>query len=66
MALRTLKVAGGNLFAIAAAQFGDATQWNRIAELNGMTDPWFVGSLTLTLPAPDPAGGNGGILDQPK
>jgi len=32
--------AGANLFAIAAAELGDATQWLRIAMQNGLYDPF--------------------------
>ena len=37
--MRILTTAGGNLFAIAAANLGDATQWVRIAALNNLSDP---------------------------
>ena len=37
--MSTLTVAGGNLFRIAADQLGDATQWIRIAQLNGLPGP---------------------------
>jgi hypothetical protein len=58
--LQTITVAGGNLYALAAKYLGDATQWNRIAQLNGMTDPFFTSVLTLKIP---PLGqGNGGVL----
>lgn len=59
---RTITVSGGNLFAIAAQYLGDATQWNRIAQLNGLTDPMLVGTVTLRLPAVSKTAGNGGIL----
>ena len=61
----TITIAGGNLFAIAAQYLGDATQWNRIAALNGLTDPVLTGITTLTLPSVIKAGGgNGGILGE--
>lgn len=57
---RTITVVGANLFALAAKYLGDATQWNRIAQLNGLTDFIVVGEATLKIP---PAGsGNGGVL----
>jgi len=62
---RTITVAGGNLYRIAAEQLGDATQWNRIALVNNLLDPFLQGVVTLTIPPVDPAGGNGGILGQP-
>jgi len=49
--MRTITVAGGTLFRIAAEQLGDATQWQRIAELNGLTDPVLTGVMTLRIPA---------------
>lgn len=60
--LRTVTASATNLFAIAAEELGDATQWNRIARLNGLTDPFFDGIVTLKIPRHDPAGGNGGVL----
>jgi len=66
--MRTLTVVGGNLFAIAAAELGDATQWIRIAELNGLSDPMLSGPMlsipvTLNIPQADPNAG-GGIASQ--
>jgi hypothetical protein len=60
---RMITVAGGDLFHIAAQQLGDATQWIRIAQLNGLSDPVLTGVTTLRLPAPNPAAG-GGIAGQ--
>lgn len=60
---RSITVAGGNLFQIASAYLGDATQWNRIAALNGLIDPVLTGVVTLSLPPFDPGAGNGGVLD---
>lgn len=34
---------GTTLFAIAEQYLGDATQWDRIASLNGISDPWLTG-----------------------
>lgn len=60
----TISVSSGNLFQIASQYLGDATQWNRIAELNGLTDPWIAPGVvvTLRLPAKDASQGNGGVL----
>ena len=55
----TLVVAGGDLFRIALQQLGDATQWNRIAALNGLKDPVLQGLVTLRLPTVDPEAGGG-------
>ena len=61
--MRTLTVAGGDLFRIAADQLGDATQWIRIAKLNALPDPVLTGLVTLLIPDPDPTAG-GGIVRQ--
>lgn len=55
----TITVAGGNLCEIAARHLGDATQWIRIAQLNGLSDPALVGLVTLVLPPVDPNAGGG-------
>ena len=57
--MSTLVVVGGNLFRIALEQLGDATQWNRIAVLNGLSDPVLQGLVTLQLPPIDPTAGGG-------
>ena len=58
-----LTVAGGNLFQVAAQQLGDATQWLRIAQLNGLSDPMLSGIVTLLIPPVSPSAG-GGIAQQ--
>lgn len=57
--MRTITVSGGNLFQLAAQQLGDATQWIRIAQANGLSDPMLSGLVTLRIPATDPAAGGG-------
>ena len=61
--MTTITVAGGNLFQIAAQYLGDATQWLRVAQANGLTDPMLSGVVTLVIPDPDPTAG-GGIATQ--
>ena len=61
--MRTISVTGGNLFQLAAQQLGDATQWIRIAQANGLSDPMLTGVVTLNIPATDPSAG-GGIAAQ--
>ncbi len=61
--MQTIETAGGNLFQIAAQRLGDATQWLRIAQLNGLSDPLLSGVASLLLPPVDPAAG-GGIAQQ--
>lgn len=58
--MRTIVVTGTNLFAIAAQELGDATQWFRIAALNDITDPMLFGLTTLQIPDPD-ATATGGL-----
>jgi hypothetical protein len=60
--IKSVTIAGGNLFAVAALELGDATQWNRIARLNGLLDPMITGIVTLLIPPVDANAGNGGIL----
>ena len=61
--MQTITVPGGNLFQIAAQYLGDAAQWNRIAEINGLTDPMIYGLTTLALPAQNSQAG-GGVATQ--
>jgi hypothetical protein len=57
--MRTVQSAGGNLFRIAATYLGDATQWIRFAQLNGIVDPWLQGVVTLQVPDTDRSAGGG-------
>jgi nucleoid-associated protein YgaU len=59
MSNRTITVAGGNLFAIAAKYLNDATQWNRIAQANNLLDPVVQGVQNLVIPAVDATAGGG-------
>lgn len=57
-------VVGGDLFRLALTHLGDATQWSRIAGLNGLDDPFLDqplqgGVITLALPAVDASAGGG-------
>jgi hypothetical protein len=56
-------VSGGNLFQVAAQYLGDATQWNRIASLNGLNDPMIYGLVALRIPNVNGQAG-GGIAKQ--
>lgn len=60
---RSITVAGGNLFQIASVYLGNATQWSRIAALNGLTDPMLTGVQTLSLPPFSPGPGTDGVLN---
>lgn len=59
----TINVNGGNLFQIASQYLGDATQWLRIAQLNGLSDPQIYGLTSLLIPDVDQNAG-GGIATQ--
>jgi hypothetical protein len=48
--IRTITTIGGNLFEIAAAQFGDALQWINIARSNHLIDPMVIGQNQLVIP----------------
>jgi len=56
---RTIVVAGGNLFALAAQYLQDATQWIRIAQANDLSDPVIKGVQTLIIPPVDASAGGG-------
>jgi nucleoid-associated protein YgaU len=49
--MQTITVVSTTLFQIACQYYGDATQWDRIAALNNIDDPWLSGLTTLTLPS---------------
>lgn len=57
--MKTITVNGGNLFQLASQYLGDATQWLRIGQLNGISDPMIAGLVTLTIPTPDQNAGGG-------
>lgn len=40
------------LFDYARTEMGDALQWWRIADLNGLSDPWVAAGVELKIPAP--------------
>jgi hypothetical protein len=47
---KVVRVSGTTLFHVAARELGDASQWGRIAQLNGLTDPWVVALVELKIP----------------
>ena len=57
--MKTITVAGGNLFALALQHLKSAEQWNRIAQANGLIDPFITGTATLKIPAVDANAGGG-------
>lgn len=48
---KTVTAGGGNLYQIAAQQYGDASRWTDIAKANGLSDPNLTGFKTLVIPA---------------
>jgi len=58
---KTITVAGGNLFSLAASEYNDASAWTAIARANGLVDPVIDGVHTLWVP-PLP-GATGGVLN---
>lgn len=62
--MKTVIVASGNLYQLALQYLGDATQWNRIAQVNGLVDPMITGLMTLQIPSVD-ANAGGGIYVAP-
>jgi hypothetical protein len=48
--MRKITNIGGNLFEIAATQFGDALQWINIARSNHLVDPMLTGQNQLVIP----------------
>lgn len=47
---KQVTVGGGTLFDVAAQNYGDATQWDKIAAANSMNDPVLSGIQTITVP----------------
>jgi hypothetical protein len=48
--VQTIIVFGGNLFEIAAAQFGDPLQWINIAQANNILDPMLSRRNEIIIP----------------
>lgn len=49
--VREITLSGGNLYQVAANQYGDASLWSSLASANGLTDPQLTGINTLTIPS---------------
>jgi hypothetical protein len=58
--VKTVTVSGGNLFDVAAKQYGDPTAWTVIAQANGLADPQLTGIVTLIIPPY--SGASAGVL----
>ncbi|HQT79641.1 MAG TPA: hypothetical protein PLD10_21575 [Rhodopila sp.] len=50
---------GGNLFALAAAELGDALQWVNLAQENALSDPFLTGTAVIRIPSPNKAFADG-------
>ena len=50
--MTSVTVTNTTLFHVAANYLLDATQWGRIAALNGLSDPMLVGTVSLLIPPP--------------
>jgi len=63
--VKQIWVNGGNLFRIALDQLGDALQWTRIAQANGLRDPFLPVNtpIKLKIPLVNPAADDSGILN---
>jgi L-ascorbate metabolism protein UlaG (beta-lactamase superfamily) len=57
---QTITVTGTDLFHLAAQYLGDATQWIRIAQQNGLSDPVITGApVQIVIPDVDTAATGG-------
>lgn len=54
---------GGDLFAVAAQYYGDATYWQQIADANGLLDPELPDGLITLLIPPKSTNAPGAVLD---
>jgi hypothetical protein len=62
--MQVITVTGGNLYALAAQYYGDATMWWWIAQTNGLTDPMLPATtFNLVIPGYDPST-TGGVPPQ--
>ena len=58
--MKTVTVAGGDMYRLALQYLGAADQWWRIAKANNLIDPVITGLVTLNIPPVDPTA-TGGI-----
>ena len=56
MSVRTVLVSNTTLFVVAADEYGDATQWWRIARANGLRDSEVAAPTRLVIPPGGPPG----------
>ncbi len=60
--VKIITVSGGNLYQVAALEYGDSLAADLIMEANGLLDPQLSGNVTLIIPPYNAAAVNGGIL----
>ena len=62
---KTVPFSGADVscFHVAAAWYGDMTQWWRVMQASGLSDPALTGIGTLTIPPSNP-GLSGGLPKQ--
>jgi hypothetical protein len=58
---RTITVSGGNLYDVAAREYGDSTAADQIMQANDLNDPTLTGNVTLAIPPYNPGQANGGV-----
>ncbi len=49
--VREITLSGGNLYQVAADQYGDASLWGSLASANNITDPQLTGINTIIVPS---------------
>jgi hypothetical protein len=59
MSTQKITISGGNLYSLAAKYLNDATQWIRIAQANGLTDPVLSGVTVIVIPPINKSTGGG-------
>ncbi len=59
---QSIYVSGTTLFQLAEIYLGNALYWTRLAEINGLTDPWLHGIQQIYLPSVPPTWTPDGIL----
>lgn len=47
---KIVRVSGTTLYHVAARELGDPQEWERIADLNGLRDPYIYALTTLKIP----------------
>ncbi len=48
--VKSVTLSGGNLYQVAADNYGDARYWESLATVNNLTDPQLTGINTIVVP----------------